>query len=248
MKKFFKKFFLLLLFFALLFILYRALLIIPEAHFAVVKSKNFTLSKKIYKNKFNLVWQKILPENIEISILPLEKQFYRKNFIKKIVLFNNEIDKIEITLELYWQVKEEKIIEAGLRFQNKKEVEERISQIVYNSFNQIIDGTIRDNGDLKDALSKIELLFYKELNSDMTEFNFSEPKVIFISVPYYLNFKNLYNFSNEILEFEVMKKYINENPNFLRYLILKRINDKTVINIFMNPEDFYEGTNRKSNK
>jgi hypothetical protein len=245
MKKFFKKFFLILFFATIIFFAFNSILIIPENYVAVLKTKRLTYLE-IPPKKINFVWQKGIPLYSKIIFLPKGEVLFKTQIKKEISFLNREIDNIDLKIQFNFKI--QNYLNVAKNFSSLKEIEDSFNEFLKEILDRQVDFIIRNNQNFKTSLTNLENIYYESLKNNFKDFYFTKPSIIFSHIPYFLNLEKVKNYSEQLVEFEFFEKYIKDNPNFLKYILIQKINDKTAINIFLDTENLNERNNIKNNR
>ncbi len=247
MKKIFKRFILLLIIFVAGYFFVTSILIVPEGYRCIVKSKTSgTLHKNFYK-RINFVWQKGIPFNTKVVKLPLNFQKSKFDVKKKIVIFHKEIENVYLRINLKWKINKQKFITLASEFSTKQMIENYFKMILQEFLDKKVDYILAKRMDFRKSFQSIE----KEISDILNEkaqkkgIEIINIEVIPKHIPYFLSIDRLYSYAEKLTEFQVIGKYIKENPIILKYLLIQKINKNTSLTIMPESNEWYGNKNKK---
>lgn len=245
MKKFKRRFITVLLLALVIYFFIKSILIVQQGYVGIVRTKLSGILPKIFTKRVNFLLLKAVPFNAELLYFPIDKQVLKIDLIKKIVFFNKELENIRLDVEIEWKIKDNNFITLSKRFSSVKDIEEYMKQILKASLDKKIDFIINNDIEFKEGLAHIDTEFFNDLKARLKEIELLNIDVIPVHIPYLLNLKNIRESTEKLAEFEIVGKYIKNNPLILKYLLIQKINEKTSLTIIPESKEWYEGENKK---
>lgn len=248
MKKFLRKLLLLIVFALIIYLLVSSIVIVPENYTAIVKTKTSGILKKKFIKKVNFVWQKGIPFNAQVILLPLTEQSTRLEIVNKITAFHREIENIQLGIILNWKIKNQRFIKIAQKFNSVQEIKSYFKNVLQDFLDTKIDYIISHNIDFKEGLKNIKKECFDILKSKSLDKGIEILKLEIIPrhIPYLLKVENIRSYVERLAEFQIIGKYIKSNPLILKYLLIQKIDKNTSLTIIPDSGEWYGNRDKKS--
>jgi len=248
MKKFFRRLLLLIIVALVIYFLVSSIIIVPENYTAIVKTKTSGILKKKFTKKVNFVWQKGIPFNAQVLLLPLNEQTTRFEIKNKIIVFHREIENVQLGIILNWKIKKQRFIKIAQKFNSVQEIKDYFKNVLQDFLDSKIDYIISHNIDFRAGLKNIEEDFFDILKSQIQDkgIEILKLEVIPRHIPYLLKVENIRSYAERLAEFQIIGKYIKNNPLILKYLLIQKIDKNTSLTIIPDSREWYGNRDKKS--
>lgn len=259
MKKFFKKFFLLLLIGAAIYLFLLSVVLVPKTTIAIAYSK-INAQLRLLKRSFNIVPFRIIPRNVNIKRFPLLQQVCSFVFQKKLSLLDKQVNLLKYRTTINYKIIDTQYEYLYNHYNSRKSIDQFLKQEISVLLHQMVNEAIENNENLNSFPEKNNALIFKQIKESMKNkgIEILSCSIINLEIIPDLNYNQIKNLLNQSLEYEntfkiemrkieleklrlqqeahneveylrIIGKYIEENPLILKYIMIKKIDKNDVI-------------------